>query len=83
MEGVLNYAVDNGLRAVIHIPSFLKNGSGIQKLIGGYTYRYTDTHKESVAYFAPGSGRAGEVWKLSEEAVDRSTADDGLHARNL
>jgi hypothetical protein len=37
----------------------------------------------AVAYFAPGSGRAGQVWELGEEAVDRSTADNGLLARNL
>jgi hypothetical protein len=36
-----------------------------------------------VGYFSPGSGRAGQIWKLSEEDVDRSTADDGLHARKL
>jgi hypothetical protein len=35
--------VDSG--AMIYVPSFIKNGSGIQRLIGGYIYihiRYVD-----------------------------------------
>jgi hypothetical protein len=34
------YAIDIGSAAVIYIPSFIKIGSGIQKLLGG---RYTDS----------------------------------------
>jgi hypothetical protein len=32
------HAVETGLDAIIYIPSFVKIGSGIQKLMGGYTY---------------------------------------------
>jgi hypothetical protein len=31
----MNYAVEMGSDAMIYIPSFIKTGSGIQKLIGG------------------------------------------------
>jgi hypothetical protein len=31
----MKYAVEMGLGAMINIPSFIKIGSGIQKLIGG------------------------------------------------
>jgi hypothetical protein len=31
----VEYAVEMGSGAMIHIPSFIKFGSGIQKLIGG------------------------------------------------
>jgi hypothetical protein len=33
----MEYAVKMGLVAMIHIPSFIKIGSGIRKLIEGYT----------------------------------------------
>jgi hypothetical protein len=52
----MKYAVKMGSGAMIYIPSFMKIGSGIQKLIGGIQ-RYTDiqTHTESMeiayAYF--------------------------------
>jgi hypothetical protein len=36
-EGFFNYAVEMGSGAVIYVPSFIKIGSGIQKLIGGDT----------------------------------------------
>jgi hypothetical protein len=32
----MNYAVEVGSGAVIYIPSFIKIGSGIQKLLGRY-----------------------------------------------
>jgi hypothetical protein len=35
----MKYAVEMGSGAMIYIPSFIKIGSAIQKLIGGYTYR--------------------------------------------
>jgi hypothetical protein len=38
----MKYAVEMGSGAMIYIPSFIKIGSGIQKLIGGYT----DTQRE-------------------------------------
>jgi hypothetical protein len=31
----MNYAIEMGLGAMIYIPSFIKTGSGIQKLIRG------------------------------------------------
>jgi hypothetical protein len=36
----MKYAVEIGSSAMIYIPSFIKIGSGIQKLIGGE--RFTD-----------------------------------------
>jgi hypothetical protein len=33
MEGFMKYAVEMGSGAVIYLPSFIKIGSGIQKLI--------------------------------------------------
>jgi hypothetical protein len=35
----MTYAVETGSGAMMYIPSVIKIGSGIQKLIGGYTYR--------------------------------------------
>jgi hypothetical protein len=35
-EGFIKYSVDTGSSAIINIPSFMKIGSGIQKLIGGF-----------------------------------------------
>jgi hypothetical protein len=40
----MKYAVEMGSGAMIYIPSFIKIGSGIQKLIG----RYTDIHRHIV-----------------------------------
>jgi hypothetical protein len=40
----MNYTVNMGLGAMIYIPTFLKIGGDIQKLIGENTYRHTDTH---------------------------------------
>jgi hypothetical protein len=37
------YAVEMGSGALIYIPSFIKTGSAIKKLIRGYTYRHTHT----------------------------------------
>jgi hypothetical protein len=34
MEGSMKYAVETGSGNMIYIPSFMKIGSGIQKLIG-------------------------------------------------
>jgi hypothetical protein len=42
MGGVFNYAFEMGSGAVIYVPSFIKIGSGIQKLIGGI-HRHTDS----------------------------------------
>jgi hypothetical protein len=43
-------AVEMGSGAMIHIPSFITIGSGIQKLIGG-THRHTDSMVISYDYF--------------------------------
>jgi hypothetical protein len=40
LEGFMTYAVEMGSVATIYIPSFIKIGSGIQKLMGG---GFTDT----------------------------------------
>jgi hypothetical protein len=37
----MEYAVEMGSGAVIYIPSFIKTGSGIQKLMGGRINRHT------------------------------------------
>jgi hypothetical protein len=42
-RGIFNYAVEMGSGALIYVPSFIKIGSGIQKLIGGYTHTQTAT----------------------------------------
>jgi hypothetical protein len=34
MGGIMKYAVEMGSGAMIYIPSFIKIGSGVQKLIG-------------------------------------------------
>jgi hypothetical protein len=41
MEGFVKYAAEMGLGGMTYIPSFIKIGSGIQKLIGGIN-TYTD-----------------------------------------
>jgi hypothetical protein len=51
----MKYAVEMGSGATIYVPSFIKIGSGIQKLIGE---RYTDScnnnpHKVSLIYLMP------------------------------
>jgi hypothetical protein len=37
MEGFMKYAVEMGSGTMIYIPGFIKIGSGIPKLIVGYT----------------------------------------------
>jgi hypothetical protein len=39
----MKYAVEMSSGAVIYVPSSIKIGSGIQKLIGGYTDTHTQT----------------------------------------
>jgi hypothetical protein len=39
----MNCAVEVGPGAMIYVPSFIKIGSGVQKLIGGYAYRRRDS----------------------------------------
>jgi hypothetical protein len=41
-EGFIKYAVEMGLDAMLYIPSFMKNGSGIQKLL----YRDSQIHRQ-------------------------------------
>jgi hypothetical protein len=46
MGGFMNYAIEMGSGAMIYIPSFIKIGSAIQKLIRGIhieTHRYPNT----------------------------------------
>jgi hypothetical protein len=42
MEGFMKYAIEMGSGAMIHIPRFLKIGSGIQKLIGFTDRQHSD-----------------------------------------
>jgi hypothetical protein len=46
----MNYATEMGSGVMIYIRSFIKIGSGIQKLIGG-NHRHTDSKVTSLAYF--------------------------------
>jgi hypothetical protein len=46
----MKYAVEMGSGAVIYIPSFIKIGSGVRKLIGGI-HRHTDSMVIAQAYF--------------------------------
>jgi hypothetical protein len=39
MGEIYKYATEMGSSVMIYIPSFIKIGSGIQKLIGGYRHR--------------------------------------------
>jgi hypothetical protein len=39
----MNYAVEMGLGAMMYIPSFIKVGSGVRKLIVGDTHTNTQT----------------------------------------
>jgi hypothetical protein len=39
--GFMKYAAEMGSGAMIYIPSFIKTGSGIQKLIVGGIHRHT------------------------------------------
>jgi hypothetical protein len=50
MDGFMKYAVEMGSGAIIYILSFIKIGSGIQKLIGGI-HRYTDNTEIAYALF--------------------------------
>jgi hypothetical protein len=45
-EGFFNYSVEMGSAAVIYeyVPSFIKIGSGVQRLIRGDTHTHTHTH---------------------------------------
>jgi hypothetical protein len=42
----MKYAVEMGSGVIIYMPSFIKIGSGIDKLIGGI-YRHTDSMEMS------------------------------------
>jgi hypothetical protein len=48
MEVFMKYAVDIGSGAMIYIPSSMKIGSGIQKLMGGM-HRHRDTDSMVIA----------------------------------
>jgi hypothetical protein len=47
----MKYAAEMGSGAMMYIPSFIKIGSGIQKLMAGATWGYTDSKVISEAYF--------------------------------
>jgi hypothetical protein len=47
----MKYAVQMGSGAIIHVPSFITIGSGIQKLIGRGEGGYTDTKTAWRSYF--------------------------------
>jgi hypothetical protein len=45
-----NQAIEVGSGAVIYVASFIKIGSGVQMLIGGYTHKDKDSNVISQAY---------------------------------
>jgi hypothetical protein len=45
-EGIIKHAVEMGSGATIQVPSFIKIGSAIQKLMGGHTNTHTHTHTQ-------------------------------------
>jgi hypothetical protein len=47
MGGFMNFSVEMGSGSMINLPSFIKIGSGIPKLLGGDTYRDTETHRHT------------------------------------
>jgi hypothetical protein len=47
----MKYAVEIGSDAIIYIPSFIKIGSAIQKLIGGYTDTQTPAWRSQKPIF--------------------------------
>jgi hypothetical protein len=47
----MKYAVEMGSGAMLHIPSFVKIGSGIQKLIGLDTQTAWKSHKLTFIFF--------------------------------
>jgi hypothetical protein len=57
----MKYAVEMGSSAVIYIPSFIKIGSGTQKLMGG---GHTHTHSIEIAYTA----QAVRRWPVTAES---------------
>jgi hypothetical protein len=49
----MKYTIEMGAGAMIYVPSFIKTGSGIQKLIGANSHKHghTDNMLISKAYF--------------------------------
>jgi hypothetical protein len=45
--GFMNFSFEMGSGGMINIPSFIKIGSGIPKLLSGGTYRDADTHRHT------------------------------------
>jgi hypothetical protein len=45
----MKYAVEMGSGAMIYIPSFIKTGSAIHNLIGGYTDTQTQTFGDRIS----------------------------------
>jgi hypothetical protein len=60
----MKYAVEMGSAAVIHISSFIKIGSGIQKLIGGI-----HRHKQHGDRISLQSRECLKVWKTKASSV--------------
>jgi hypothetical protein len=50
MGGIYKYIVEMGSSGTIYVPSFIRTGSGIQKLIAGI-HRHRDGKVISLAYF--------------------------------
>jgi hypothetical protein len=57
----MKYAVEMGSGVMIHIPSFIKNGSGIQKLMRGDSD--TQTASRSHKPFLNKESRPKRMWK--------------------
>jgi hypothetical protein len=50
-EGFMKYAVEMGSDAMIYIPSIIKTGSGIQKLIKGDIHTYRELRIASTDFY--------------------------------
>jgi hypothetical protein len=46
----MNYTIEMGPRALTYVPSLIKIGSAIQKLIEEYTYKHTHTQTARRTY---------------------------------
>jgi hypothetical protein len=47
----MKYAIEIGSGAIVYVPRFIKNVSGIQKMMGGYTDTQEDTDCISLFLF--------------------------------
>jgi hypothetical protein len=61
MQRIYKYAIQIDSDDMIYIPSFLKIGSGIQTLLGGYTHRYQDDNMSFIFFSQNKESRLKDV----------------------